>query len=206
MTTILLIRHGTTNWVDQHILHGITDIPLNENGLRQARQAAGALKDIHARSLYTSPLMRCVQTAEVIGGQLGLPPQPREGLKELNFGWLEGRKFRDHSSQNFSPLVKQIDHYTHYLIRLLTGESMASLRRRVSQEWERILAENPPGSTLVVVGHSAVFNTLLIRCFGSNFPDGNLYYSMQPGSISEIRLTTEGEAELVRLNDSAHLV
>jgi len=201
---LLLVRHGTTAWVDMHRLHGITDIPLNENGLRQAREAAEALKSENAQSLYTSPLQRCRQTAEIIGEATGLTLKDMAGLKELNFGWLEGRSFRDQSSQNINFLVKLYDNFTHRVIRALTGESTSSFKQRIMADWNRILQENPEG-TVIVTGHSAVFNNLLIHYFGKNFPKGHTYYSMAPGSINEIIIDDQGKAELVRLNDTAHL-
>ena len=204
MRQILLVRHGTTEWVDKHILHGITDIPLNENGLRQARESARALKPIKASRMYTSPLSRCLQTAEIIGEETGLIPNKLDGLKELNFGWLEGRPFRDHSSQNFNRLIKLYDHFTHQVIRAITGEPIGRFRSRVLEAWGRILEENPEGP-VIVVGHSAVFNTILIHYFGKNFPKGHTYYAMSPGSINEIRIAGNGTAELIRLNDISHL-
>jgi broad specificity phosphatase PhoE len=187
-----------------HRLHGITDIPLNENGLRQAKEAAQALKPAHANSLYTSPLQRCRQTAEIIGKEAGLVPRDMEGLKELDFGWLEGRSFRDQSSQNINYLVKLYDQFAHRVIRALSGESIRNFHRRIMTDWNRILDENP-GGTVIVVGHSAVFNNILIHYFGKNFPKGHTYYSMAPGSINEIIIDDQGKIELARLNDTAHL-
>jgi len=204
LNTILLVRHGTTDWVDQHILHGITDIPLNENGLRQARQAASALKGITAHALYTSPLSRCVQTAQEIGGALGMTPLHKEGFKELNFGWLEGRPIRDHSSQEYGYWVNLFDHHLHQFIRRISGESLSAFNQRVTRDWRAILAENPKG-TIVVVGHSAVFNSILTNYFGRNFPPGKTYYTLHPGSITEIHLDPDGQAQLVRMDDTAHL-
>ena len=204
MRRLLLVRHGTTAWVDMHRLHGITDIPLNENGLRQAREAAEALRSVKAQSLYTSSLQRCLQTAEIIGKKTGLEPQAIDGLKELNFGWLEGRPFRDQSSQYFSYLVKLYDQFAHRVIRALSGESIRKFHQRIMTDWNCILDENPEG-TVIVVGHSAVFNNILKHYFGKNFPKGHTYYSMAPGSINEIIFDDQGKAELVRLNDTAHL-
>jgi broad specificity phosphatase PhoE len=201
----LLVRHGTTAWVDMHRLHGITDIPLNENGLRQAREAAQVLKSEHAQSLYTSPLIRCRQTAEIIGKEAGLEPRDMAGLKELNFGWLEGRSFRDQSSQKINFLIKLYDNFTHRVIRSLTGESTHNFQQRIMADWNRILHENPQG-TVIIVGHSAVFNNILIHYFGKNFPKGHTYYSMAPGSINEILMDDQGKTKLVRLNDTVHLI
>lgn len=204
MATFYFVRHGTTDWVDKHILHGITDVPLNEDGLRQARETARAMKGSGAKNLYTSPLSRCLQTAEIISDALGLEPVQMDGLKELNFGWLEGRSFRDHSSQDFGPVIQFLDHYWHHFIRAISGEPIRKLRRRVMREWEMILEENEEGSS-IIVGHSAVFNNILIHYFGKNFPDGKTYYVMRPGSINEIEITPDGRARLVRMDDVSHL-
>lgn len=204
MKTILLVRHGTTEWVDRHILHGITDIPLNENGLRQAREVAEALKSIPASHLYTSPLTRCMQTAQAIAARVNLQPVPLEGLKEMDFGWLEGKPFRDLTSQNIKPLVRFFDQYQHLFIRMISGESITHLRRRVLAAWQQILDENM-GEISIVVGHSAVFNNILIHHFGKNFPKGMHYYSMRPCSIAEIEINDTDQAHLVRMNDISHL-
>jgi len=204
LKTILLVRHGTTEWVDRHILHGITDIPLNENGLRQAREVAEALKSIPASHLYTSPLTRCMQTAQAIAARVNLQPVPLEGLKEMDFGWLEGKPFRDLTSQNIKPLVRFFDQYQHLFIRMISGESITHLRRRVLAAWQQILDENM-GEISIVVGHSAVFNNILIHHFGKNFPKGMHYYSMRPCSIAEIEINDTDQAHLVRMNDISHL-
>jgi len=204
LKTILLVRHGTTEWVDRHILHGITDIPLNENGLRQAREVAEALKSIPASHLYTSPLTRCMQTAQAIAARVNLQPVPLEGLKEMDFGWLEGKPFRDLTSQNIKPLVRFFDQYQHLFIRMISGESITHLRRRVLAAWQQILDENM-GEISIVVGHSAVFNNILIHHFGKNFPKGMHYYSMRPCSIAEIEINDTDQAHLVRMDDISHL-
>lgn len=200
----MLVRHGTTEWVDKHILHGITDIPLNEKGLRQAREAASALESVKASYIYTSPLKRCLQTAEIISERTGTKPHPLDDLKELDFGWLEGRTFRDHSSQDFGPLIRVYDHFAHLVIREITGESQKKFIHRVLSIWQQVLDENPNG-TVIIVGHSAVFNMILIHLFGKNFPKDYTYYVMKPGSINEILIQDDGSPELARLNDISHL-
>ena len=204
MKTILLVRHGITDWVERHILHGITDIPLNENGLRQAREAAEALKDVHASHLYCSPLTRCMQTAQAVAARVHLEPAALDGLRELDFGWLEGKPFLDPSTMKLSPITRFIDRYRHQLIRMISGEPVSHLRRRVLAAWQQILDENRDEIS-IVVGHSAVFNTILIHCFGKNFPKGTHYYSMHPGSICEIAIDDAGQARLVRMDDISHL-
>jgi len=205
LTRFILVRHGTTEWVDSYILHGITDIPLNQKGLDQARQAADALAGIKANHLYTSPLTRCVQTADIIAERLGVQPILLEGLKELDFGYWEGRPFRDHSMQDYNVFYRFVDKYLRQIIRSLTGESHKKFKRRVLQALGYMLDENPHG-TVLVVGHSAVFNTILINYLGEHFPEGKSYFVMRPGSLNELEVESLQKGRLVRMNDISHQV
>ncbi len=204
MKTLLLVRHGTTDWVDNNILHGITDIPLNANGLRQAHEVAEALKNVPASHLYSSSLKRCMQTAQAISVNVHLDPVPMDGLVEMNFGWLEGKPLIDNRKLEKSPLARFIDRYRFIFVRTISGESLRRLRRRVLSAWQQILDENKDEIS-IVVAHSAVFNNILIHHFGKNFPEGSYYYSMRPCSITEIEINEAGQARLVRLDDAAHL-
>ena len=204
MKTLLLVRHGTTDWVDNNILHGITDIPLNANGLRQAREAAEALKNVPASHLYSSSLTRCMQTAQAISASVHLDPIPMDGLVEMNFGWLEGKPLMDHRTLEKSPLARFIDRFQFIFVRTISGESLRHLRRRVLSAWQQILDENKDEIS-IVVAHSAVFNNILIHHFGKNYPKGSYYYSMRPCSICEIEFNAAGQARLVRLDDASHL-
>ena len=73
MTTLLLVRHGETDWNADGRLQGHTDRPLSEFGRRQARQLAGDLEDEEFEALYASDLARARETAEIVGERLGLP-------------------------------------------------------------------------------------------------------------------------------------
>ena len=204
MKTLLLVRHGTTDWVDNNILHGITDIPLNENGLRQANEAAEALKHVPASHLYSSSLKRCMQTAQAISANVHLDPIPLDGLIEMDFGWLEGKPLMDHRKLEKSSLARFIDRFRFIFVRTISGESIRHLRRRVLSAWQQILDENKDEIS-IVVAHSAVFNNILIHHFGRNYPKGSHYYSMRPCSICEIEINAAGQARLVRMDDVAHL-
>lgn len=204
MINLLLVRHGITDWIDQQILHGITDIPLNENGKAQAEQTAQALKDCGAQAIYTSSLTRCVQTAQVIGNTIRQEPILMDSLVELNFGWLEGRHFRDHDKGEYGKLVEFFDDHVFNLIRMLSGESKKDLEQRLLIGLNHILTDNPEG-TVVVVGHSGVFSGILFHYFGKKYLDGDSYYHLNPCSITEIQINDSDQPELVRLNDHSHV-
>ena len=87
---IYIIRHGETDWNTKRLLQGATDIPLNQNGIEVARLTAKALKDVPFDVIYTSPLSRAVQTAEIMRRDRDIPIIPDERLKEISFGPYEG--------------------------------------------------------------------------------------------------------------------
>ncbi|WOH18525.1 histidine phosphatase family protein [Paenarthrobacter sp. GOM3] len=90
-TTFALIRHGQTDWNAERRLQGSTDIPLNDVGRGQARDAVAALSDQHWDVVVSSPLGRAAETAEIIAEGLGLTVSRLvPDLIERSFGPAEG--------------------------------------------------------------------------------------------------------------------
>jgi broad specificity phosphatase PhoE len=89
-TTLVLVRHGETDWNAQNRFQGHADPPLNETGRAQARALATELGREVFAALYTSPLQRAAETAAIIGSELGLEPIPDEALKEVDVGSWSG--------------------------------------------------------------------------------------------------------------------
>jgi probable phosphoglycerate mutase len=90
---ILLARHGETTENRERRFQGQKDVPLNDHGREQARalaeQVAGEAKPVVA--LYTSPLARARETAEIVGERVGLEPRPDPRLKEVDVGEWQDR-------------------------------------------------------------------------------------------------------------------
>ncbi|MDR1874582.1 MAG: histidine phosphatase family protein [Synergistaceae bacterium] len=87
---ILLVRHGRTDWNDERRFQGRTDIPLNEEGLLQARKLSERLASWPLDVVYTSPLLRALRTAEAVASPHGKKPVVLEDLSEMYFGPWEG--------------------------------------------------------------------------------------------------------------------
>jgi uncharacterized phosphatase len=91
LTTFALVRHGQTDWNAQRRLQGSTDIPLNDVGRGQARDAVGVLSRYEWDAIVSSPLCRAAETADLIAGGLGLGvPRRVAELTERSFGPAEG--------------------------------------------------------------------------------------------------------------------
>jgi probable phosphoglycerate mutase len=89
VTTLLLVRHGETDWNRDGRWQGHSDTHLNEVGREQAARVAGELDGVDA--VYTSDLARARETADIVAARLGLPVRLDERLRERSFGAWEGK-------------------------------------------------------------------------------------------------------------------
>jgi broad specificity phosphatase PhoE len=88
VTTLLLVRHGETDWNRDGRWQGHSDTHLNEVGREQARRVAAELRDVDV--VYASDLARARETAEIVAAEIGLPVQFDPRLRERSFGAWEG--------------------------------------------------------------------------------------------------------------------
>ena len=89
-TTLVLVRHGETDWNADNRFQGHADPPLNDTGRAQARALGSELARESFAGLYTSPLRRAAETASIVALALGLEPIPDEALKEVDVGSWSG--------------------------------------------------------------------------------------------------------------------
>jgi probable phosphoglycerate mutase len=90
-TTLLLVRHGETDWNAAGRWQGQTDIPLNPRGQEQARDVAARLRHMGIAAIVSSDLLRARTTAEIIAAELGLEVNYLDAsLRERSFGCFEG--------------------------------------------------------------------------------------------------------------------
>jgi broad specificity phosphatase PhoE len=134
MATLLLARHGETDWNASGRLQGHTDRPLNDYGRRQARELADRLADDDIAAIYASDLSRAKETAEIVGAELGLPVVIDSDLRERNWGSWEGLTPTERDAVAFE------------------GETPRDHRDRLMRAVRRI-AERHPGQRVLVVTH-----------------------------------------------------
>lgn len=201
MTTFLLVRHGYTEWIEKEILHGISDLPLSEFGFKQAELTAQYLKGIRIDCIYSSPLLRAMQTAEKISKVSGTPIIPLTDLREENYGWSEGKR-------DWWAYVKTrkmlIPFYVtlRLTINMLTGEPFWESRKRITGVWEKIKQDHPEG-TVAIVAHSGVLRTILMHEFGGTRYDVGTYPISTCG-VSRISVNGSG-AKIISINEHDHL-
>jgi broad specificity phosphatase PhoE len=134
VTTLLLVRHGETDWNAEGRLQGHTDRPLNETGRRQARELADRLAGERVDAIYASDLSRAKETAEIVGERLGLTVVIDPDLREKNWGNWEGLTGDERVHVEFE------------------GETTEAHRDRIVRAVRRI-AELHPEQRIVIVTH-----------------------------------------------------
>lgn len=146
---LTLVRHGETEWNRQRRIQGSTDIPLNDTGRAQASMAANLLRRRAWDAVYTSPLSRAAETAEVIARELGLSsPTSVPQLVERHYGDAEGL-----SDTELAARYPQG-------VRVPGRESREQLTARVMSALTGI-AEDHVGEAVVVVSHGGVIRAVL---------------------------------------------
>ena len=98
---IYITRHGQTDWNAMRHIQGRTDIPLNEEGRKQAAIVRDGMKDIELDAIISSPLIRAQETADIINEEHKLPILQDERVIERAFGDLEGTDIKEMNFTNF---------------------------------------------------------------------------------------------------------
>jgi len=151
MTTILLVRHGETDYVKKHRLAGRKPgIPLNERGQEQAEGLAKMLGKAPVKAVYSSPIKRARQTAAPIAKALNHDVNIREGLLETEIGKWEDMPLKKVSKKKSWRVVQQ----NPSVFRFPGGEAFAETQIRISNELLTLAAKHDPKDLIVCVSHS----------------------------------------------------
>jgi len=161
--TLLLIRHGETQWNAQARIQGHRDIALSERGLRQAQRLARFLSGQAIDAVYASDLARASQTAQPLADALRLPVCLDARLRERGFGLFEGSTYEE--AQANWPTEYAIWRRRDPAHALPGGESYLAARARVLQCLDEI-ARGHAGATVAVVTHGGVLDIVYRAAYG----------------------------------------
>jgi broad specificity phosphatase PhoE len=152
VTTLLLVRHGETDWNADGRLQGHTDRPLSDFGRRQARQLAEELADEEVGAIYASDLARARETAEIVGKRLGLPVVLDAGLREKDWGNWEGLTAVERDRVEF------------------VGESTGAHQERILRTLRRISERHSGDGSVLVVTHGGSMRRVQAAALGMALP------------------------------------
>ena len=152
MTTLLLVRHGETDWNADGRLQGQTDRPLSDFGRRQAQQLAEQLADEELEAIYSSDLSRARETAEIVGRRLGLAVALDPELREKDWGTWEGLTAVERDRVEF------------------VGESTEAHQERILGALRRIAERHPGDGRVLVVTHGGSMRRVQTAAMGMAMP------------------------------------
>lgn len=162
MNRIILLRHGENRAnLTKEFSYKKIDYPLTEKGILQAQQTAEALRGQEIRAIYTSPLKRAQQTAQIVGDAVGLTPIVEEAFREINVGRLEEVPPSDETWGQYRRVIHAwVEGRSD--VSFPGGENNNQLWARYEKGLRQIIQAHP-GQNLLVVGHAGIFTSTLPR-------------------------------------------
>ncbi|MDF2961789.1 MAG: Phosphoglycerate mutase [Paenibacillus sp.] len=199
MTMVTLVRHGETEANRAPMFQGHLNNPLSAEGVRQAGLLAARMACSRIDALYSSDLLRAVQTAAVVCKPHDLEIRTSQQLREINRGEWTGLLYEDCAAADPTGWCES---RTNPRFRCPNGESFVDLHLRAVREIERIAGLHP-GKHIVIVTHGGPIRAFFRHAAG--LPAHNMKpFEAANASVSRFRLHEE-QWELLQFNDCAHL-
>ena len=177
-SSIILLRHGVTDWNDGGRFQGHADIPLNDAGREQATAAGELLRDAGITRAVSSDLSRAAETAQLVTAQLsaatgGLEVQTDERLREVNVGSWAGMSVDDIGKEepDFWPALREGRDFP----RSPTGESATQAGQRVALAVLDHAEAAADGEVLLVVGHGLSLRVGALLLMGLDYSHARLF-------------------------------
>ena len=167
MTSIVLIRHGETDWNIEGRYQGQADPPLNSQGVLQAQQLTLELQNSGIEVIYTSPLLRTRQTAQLLSDQLGVPQFDEPRLMEIHQGDWQTRLRSE--IENLYPELFNAWETDPWQVTPPGGEHLSEVQSRVDDALDDILSTDT-NQKIGLVTHRIPIALIKVR-FQSMEPD-----------------------------------
>ncbi len=200
-TTLLLLRHGETEWNLSGRWQGqAADTLLTDLGREQARIVAGRLRNYPIHAIYSSDLLRAFETAQIVGELLGITPQADPALRESDIGAWTGLTWDEIAARYPGEVAAMVAGQE---VRRGGGESYSELQARLAAAAENIAARHP-GQTVLLVSHGAALRSLVAHVLDASLAQLHRIVIGGNTAISVVQVR-DGHLRLVSYNDTAHL-
>lgn len=164
---LYVMRHGETTWNVEKRLQGKSNIPLNENGIELAKITAEAIKDFKIDEIYSSPLNRAVETANIINEYHNCKITIDPRLEEMGFGIYEGLA-SGKIPADFKAFFKDPENY----VPAPKGESFESLISRARDFIDTVvIPKSRELEAMMIVAHGAMNNSIALNLLHRELKD-----------------------------------
>ena len=203
-TKLFLVRHGQSagNAEGRFGGHGAT--PLSDLGFEQARVTAEALSRENINAIYSSDLLRAVQTAEPLSKLVGIPVETSQGFRERNVGVLEGLTFDESKQEYPNDYYALVNRNIHHVIT--KGESYSNLLDRITVELRNLLRKHR-GERIAVFTHTGALCFMTLHLLGAihrNTKQTPWIITSNCG-INRFEIRGSRNVRVLALNDTRHL-
>src|SRR5215216_1634879 len=200
-TRLYLVRHGATPLTTEDRFSGAANVFLSEEGHAQAERLAHRLADDNIAALYTSPLDRTMETANILAKPHKLVPIPQDGLREISHGHWEGMTRKD-VEENFH------DEYMSWESDPFTfapegGESGISVLARALPIIREIVVSHKDRN-IAVVSHKATIRLIMSSLLGFDERGYRDRLDQAPACLNILDFKNSVHARLMLFNDISH--
>ncbi|MFB3921344.1 MAG: histidine phosphatase family protein [Terriglobia bacterium] len=203
MALFYFVRHGVSGWNAENRLCGRTDVALSDEGRRQAALLGERLRGLAPSALYTSPLRRAMETAEILAASVGRKPTVDDRLTELDYGAWEGKTFAEIMAQEGDAFRAWDADPGNVPPR--GGESGAQALRRVAPFLDEITARHSgEHEHVIVVCHRTICRLVVCHVLRLSPSEYRRRLSMDNAALNIIESTEHGW-RLILFNDTSHL-
>lgn len=200
-TRLYLIRHGATQSSAEDRFSGSVDIEISEEGKFQVRRLAERLADDSISAVYCSPLIRAVQTAEILASPHQLSLTHEEGLREIHHGHWEGMRRADVEAQFPEEYAAwEEDPFT---FAPQGGEAGVNVIARALPVIRKIVVEHR-GQNVIVVSHKATLRLLISSLLGFDARGYRDRLDQSPACLNVLDFKDPVRARLMLFNDVSH--
>ena len=203
-TKLFLVRHGQSAGNAEGRFGGHSATPLSDLGQEQARLTANALAKENINAIYSSDLLRAVQTAEPLAKKVNLEIMTSPALRERNVGVLEGLTFDESKEAHPDDYYALVNRNIHHVIT--EGESYRNLLNRISAELRDILRRHR-GERIAIFTHTGALCFMTLHLLGAihrNTKQTPWIITSNCG-INRFEIRGPRNVRVLALNDTRHL-
>ena len=197
MTLLYLIRHARSTWNAEGRMQGQADLPLDGVGRQQAQALAARLQNETLHAIYSSPLARARETAEVVAALHGLPITFDDRLMERNLGRWTGLT-GDEANEQFPERANSDWRVT----GPPGGESHEALATRAVQAFDGIVAAHPD-QAVAVISHGGTLSAYLVHLLGVQ-TNKHVAFRFDNTAIARVKVS-DRSIYLLSVGDDQHL-
>ena len=190
MTIFYLVRHGVTSHTGHRLSGRMPDIHLSDAGRGEAEVVATSLAKVRLKSIYSSPIDRCIETARTIADKHGLPVRTRKDLAEVEYGTWTNKSLKTVARTKLWSSVQKWPAGT----RFPEGESFVEIQSRGVAVLEDLRTRHPK-DRICVVSHGDVIRLVMAHYMGIHL-DLFQRILITPASISVLSVTDSGPVVL----------